>query len=155
MQNRMRCYVHLKALIICVVKRWINKCGLFRKQFTKIPLKTYFHICFGSDELWWWWWWWYHQEIILRIHLQMLPSISYKMSWSVVCRGQWLETASVSTSVKLLSHEHGLHMINLLQNFKKGVAFTLGFRWVYSMMLIVWMLSMYKHFFLKVYTVNG
>lgn len=99
----MKCYVHLKALTICVVKRWVNKCGLFRKQFIKIPLKTYFHICFGSDELWWWWWL-YHQEIILRIHLQMLPSISYKMSWSVVCRGQWLETASVSTSEKLLSH---------------------------------------------------
>ena len=103
MQNRMRSSAYLKALIICIVKRWGNKCGLFQKQFIKIPLKTYFHICFGSDELWWWWL--YHQEIILRIHLQILPSkIPYKMSWSVVCRGQWLETASVSTSGKLLSY---------------------------------------------------
>lgn len=71
------------------------------------------------------------------------------MSWSVVCRGQRLETASKST---MLSHGT---MINLPENFKKGVAFASRFRGVYGMMLIVWTLSMHKRFFLKVYTING
>lgn len=118
----MRSSAHLKALIICVVKKDRgNKCGLFQKQFIKIPLKTYFHICFGSDELWWWWL--YHQEIILGIHLQILPSkIPCKMSWSIVCRGQWLETASEKPPVgNCLAMEHGLHMINLLKALKKAL----------------------------------
>ena len=53
----------------------------------------------------------YYKGFILRTDLQNMPSkiCLRKMSWSIVCRNQRLETASVATSGKLVQHSMWIH----------------------------------------------
>lgn len=99
--------------MICYVERCTNWCSLFQKQFGKIPLKIYFHMCFGPGgcfEL-------YYKEYILRTDLQNMSSkiCLSKMSWSIAFRNQRLETASVTTSGKLVQHNMWIHIQGSIQ----------------------------------------
>lgn len=105
----MRFSFHSKALIICVVEREINWYSLFQEQFGKDSFKNLFpHILWprwilGREHVV------CYQNIILRTHLQNLPSeiCMIEMSWSVVCRGQPLKQPGCPPVGNCLAVVHG------------------------------------------------